>query len=172
VIDPFLAEVQAFAFTFAPVGWAQCDGQILPISQNTALFSLLGTTYGGDGRSVFALPDLRGRTPLHAGQGPGLSSYDLGHAGGTDAVTLLESEIPVHTHQVRAASQPGTRAAAPADAVWGPSEEDPWSSEAPGTAMSPMGTSIAGGGQPHPNTMPSLVLNFCIALQGAFPQRP
>jgi microcystin-dependent protein len=172
VADPFVAEVQIFGFTFAPRGWAQCNGQIMPLSQNTALFSLLGTTYGGDGRSIFALPDLQGRAPLHPGQGPGLSQYDLGQMGGSDTVTLLESEIPAHTHQVSAsAGAGGTRTAAPAGAVWGESEEDPWGTGTPGTAMSPMGTSISGGGQPHSNAMPSLVLNFCIALQGVFPPR-
>lgn len=169
---PFVAEVQIFGFDFAPAGWAACDGQVLPISQNTALFSLLGTSFGGDGRSTFALPDLRGRLPLHPGQGPELSRYDLGQTGGSDTVTLLESEMPAHTHRVSAAAGPGARTGAPGDAVWGTSEEEPWSSAPPGSAMSPLGTSIAGGGQPHPNTMPSLVLNFCIALQGVFPQRP
>ncbi|WP_409333234.1 phage tail protein [Trujillonella humicola] len=171
--DPFVAEIQVFGFAFPPNGWAQCNGQIMPISQNTALFALLGTTYGGNGQSVFALPDLLGRVPLHPGQGPGLSGYDLGQTGGSDTVTLLESEIPVHTHQVSASDGAGGgRTAVPAGGVWGESEEDPWSTGTPGAAMSPMGTSIAGSGQPHPNTMPSLVLNFCIALQGVFPPRP
>lgn len=170
--DPFVAEIQMFGFTFTPDGWAQCNGQVLPISQNTALFSLLGTTYGGNGSSTFALPDLQDRVPLHPGQGPGLSHYDLGQTGGSHAVTLVLAEVPAHTHQVSAAGGPGSRQASPDAAVWGESEEEPWSSAAPGTAMSPMGTAIAGGGQPHPNTMPSLVLNFCIALRGVFPQRP
>ncbi len=171
--DAFVAEIQLFGFAFPPRYWAQCNGQIMPISQNTALFSLLGTTYGGDGKSVFALPDLRGRAPLHPGQGPGLSLYNLGQVGGSDTVTLTEAQMPAHTHQVSASDgSGGTRSVAPAGGVWGESEEDPWSTDAPGTAMSPMGTSIAGGGQPHANTMPSLVLNACIALQGIFPPRP
>ena len=99
--DPFVAEIRIFPFNFAPKGWALCDGQLLPISQNTALFSLLGTTYGGDGKSNFALPDLQGRAPMHPGQGPGLSLHDLGETGGAETVTLLESEIPAHTHAVR-----------------------------------------------------------------------
>ena len=171
--EPLVAEIQMFGFNFAPTGWAQCNGQLLPVSQNTALYSLLGTVYGGNGMTNFALPDLQGATPLHPGQGPGLSHHELGQGGGSDTVTLLESQIPVHTHQVSASDgSGGMRSAAPAGGVWGESEEDPWSTDAPGTSMSPIGTSIAGGGQPHSNTMPSLVLNFCIALQGIFPSRP
>src|SRR5215204_4267787 len=101
MVDPFVAEIRIFPFNFAPRGWAWCDGQLMPLSQNTALFSLLGTTYGGDGKSNFALPDLRGRAPMHPGQGPGLSLHDLGHTGGSETVTLLESEIPSHTHAFR-----------------------------------------------------------------------
>src|SRR4029078_3691845 len=103
-MDPFVAEIRIFPFNFAPKGWAFCDGQLLPLSQNTALFSLLGTTYGGDGKSTFALPDLQGRSAMHPGQGPGLSLHDLGESGGSETVTLLESEIPSHSHQMRAAS--------------------------------------------------------------------
>src|SRR5688572_1932091 len=105
--DPFVAEIRIFPFNFAPRGWAWCDGQLLPLSQNTALFSLLGTTYGGNGKSNFALPDLQGRAPMHPGQGPGLSLHDLGETGGSETVTLLESEIPAHTHTLRALSEPG-----------------------------------------------------------------
>jgi microcystin-dependent protein len=103
--DPFVAEIRIFPFNFAPKGWAWCDGQLLPLSQNTALFSLLGTTYGGDGKSTFALPDLQGRAPMHPGQGPGLSLHDLGETGGSETVTLLESEIPAHSHGMRAYTQ-------------------------------------------------------------------
>jgi len=102
--DPFVAEIRIFPFNFAPKGWAWCDGQLLPLSQNTALFSLLGTTYGGDGKSTFALPDLQGSAPMHPGQGPGLSLHDLGETGGSETVTLLESEIPAHAHVLRASS--------------------------------------------------------------------
>src|SRR5690242_19502832 len=102
--DPFVAEIRIFPFNFAPKGWAFCDGQILPLSQNTALFSLLGTTYGGDGKSNFALPNMQGNAPMHPGQGPGLSLHDLGEMAGVEAITLLQSEIPVHTHMVKAAS--------------------------------------------------------------------
>ena len=106
--DPFVAEIRIFPFNFAPKGWAWCDGQLLPLSQNTALFSLLGTTYGGNGKSNFALPDLQGRAPMHPGQGPGLSLHDLGETGGCETVTLLESEIPAHSHGMRAV-EPGRR---------------------------------------------------------------
>src|ERR1700745_2424478 len=105
--DPFVAEVRIFGFNFAPKGWAFCDGQILPLSQNTALFSLLGTTYGGDGKSNFALPNMQGNVPMHPGQGPGLSLHDLGETGGSDTVSLLESEIPSHSHAARASNQQG-----------------------------------------------------------------
>src|SRR5437667_1246354 len=105
--NPFVAEIRIFPFNFPPVGWAFCNGQLLPISQNTALFSLLGTTYGGDGKSTFALPDLEGRAPMHPGQGPGLSLHDLGETGGSETVSLLESEIPNHTHAMQASTAPG-----------------------------------------------------------------
>src|SRR5688500_11443147 len=106
--DPFVAEIRIFGFDFAPTGWAFCDGQVLPISQNTALFSLLGTTYGGDGKSTFALPDLQGRAPMHPGQGPGLSLRDLGESGGSEAATLLASELPTHSHALSGSSNPAT----------------------------------------------------------------
>src|SRR5207248_3652199 len=116
-MDPFVAEIRIFPFNFAPKGWAWCDGQILPLSQNTALFSLLGTTYGGDGKSNFALPDLQGSVPLHPGQGPGLSLYDLGETGGSETVTLLESEIPAHSHSLEASNQPGEDPSAAGEAL-------------------------------------------------------
>src|SRR3954463_15515778 len=107
-MDPFVAEIRIFPFNFAPKGWAWCDGQILPLSQNTALFSLLGTTYGGDGKSNFALPDMQGSAPMHPGQGPGLSLHDLGETGGSDTVTLLQSEIPSHSHSINASRSDAT----------------------------------------------------------------
>src|SRR5689334_14661638 len=115
--DPFVAEIRIFPFNFAPTGWAFCNGQLLPISQNTALFSLLGTTYGGDGKSTFALPDLQGSAPMHPGQGPGLSLHDLGETGGSETVTLLESEIPAHNHTFSASSQPGEDATPSGEAL-------------------------------------------------------
>ncbi len=172
--DPFVAEIRIVPFNFAPTGWAFCDGQLLPLSQNTALFSLLGTTYGGDGKSNFALPNLQGCAPMQPGQGPGLSLHDLGETGGAETVTLLESEIPAHSHPLMASTQPG---------------EDP----APNTAealarsvgaslyqttvnanlsqLSPSAVSASGGSQPHNNMQPYLTLTFCIALQGVFPPR-
>jgi microcystin-dependent protein len=171
-MDPFVAEIRIFPFNFAPKGWAFCDGQILPISQNTALCSLLGTTYGGDGKSNFALPDMRGNAPMHPGQGPGLSLHDLGESGGSDTVTLLESEIPAHPHGWMASNQFGTDQS--------PINET-FAAGVGGIAMYAAPASItplydgtltpAGGDQPHNNMMPYLTLNFCIALQGVFPPR-
>jgi microcystin-dependent protein len=173
--DPFVAEIRMFTFSFSPKGWAFCNGQILPISQNTALFALLGTTYGGDGKSTFALPDLEGSVGMHAGQGQGLSLRDLGEIGGEDNVTLLESEIPVHTHQLMANSFD------PADLNTPTSSRILALSQGVGAyqssngnlaVMAPQTLSPAGGGQPHTNLQPYLTVNFCIALQGVFPQRP
>ncbi|GAB2881289.1 phage tail protein [Nocardioides pacificus] len=173
--DPFVAEIRLFPFNFAPKGWAWCDGQVLPISQNTALFSLLGTTYGGDGKSNFALPDLRGRLAMHPGQGPGLSSYDLGETGGTETVALLNSEIPHHTHSVLASPESADlRVPGPARALGtssGAAAYGPASGGLP-AAMAPQTLGPAGGGLPHNNLMPYLTFYYCIALQGVFPPRP
>ncbi len=172
--NPFVAEIRIFAFNFAPVGWAFCNGQLLPISQNTALFSLLGTTYGGDGKSTFALPNLQDRTPMHPGQGPGLSNHFLGESGGSAAVTLLDSQMPSHSHSVLANSS-GSGQASPANNVWGtlPGRTPPpmYQSSAPNVQMSPQALSVAGVNSPHNNRQPYLGLNFCIALQGVFPPR-
>lgn len=172
--DPFVAEIRIFPFNFAPKGWAWCNGQLLPLSQNTALFSLLGTTYGGDGRSNFALPDLEGRAPMHPGQGPGLSLHDLGESGGSETVTLLESEIPAHSHALNAQVPPGdTNLPAGNTPARGTSGALPYlpPAGAPLVVMSPQSLTPAGGDQPHNNLMPYLTLNFCIALQGVFPPR-
>lgn len=169
--DPFVAEIRIFPFNFAPKGWAWCDGQLMPLSQNTALFSLLGTTYGGNGKSNFALPDLQGRAPMHPGQGPGLSLHDLGETGGSETVTLLESEIPAHSHGLRASGADATtRIVAgqlPATGI-GVSLYGP---QPPTTNLSPNALAPAGGDQPHNNMMPYLTFYFCIALQGVFPPR-
>jgi microcystin-dependent protein len=167
--SPFVAEIRMFGFNFPPTGWAFCNGQLLPISQNTALFSLLGTTYGGDGKSTFALPDMQGNVPLHQGQGQGLSLYDLGQIGGSSTVTLLTSEIPVHSHSFTATEEvvnennvtnnffgAGESRYAPVNNV---------------VQMAPQALPPAGGSLPHNNMMPYLVVNFCIALQGVFPPR-
>jgi microcystin-dependent protein len=172
--DPFVAEIRIFPFNFAPKGWAWCDGQLLPLSQNTALFSLLGTTYGGDGKSTFALPDLQGRAPMHPGQGPGLSLHDLGETGGSETVTLNESEIPSHSHSILAANFPGdiqspTTAVALARSSGGNAYQTVVNQNL--VPMSPSALAPAGGDQPHNNMMPYLTLYFCIALQGVFPPR-
>lgn len=171
--DPFVAEIRIFPFNFAPRGWAWCDGQLLPLSQNTALFSLLGTTYGGNGRSNFALPDLQGRTPMHPGQGPGLSLHDLGETGGSETVTLLESEIPSHSHALRASSDDGDLKAPTNTRVLARSTNGfLYQNAATGTQfMSGQALAPAGGDQPHNNMQPYLTFYFCIALQGVFPPR-
>lgn len=172
-MDPFVAEIRIFPFNFAPRGWAWCDGQLLPLSQNTALFSLLGTTYGGNGKSNFALPDLQGRAPMHPGQGPGLSLHDLGETGGSETVSLLESEIPSHPHGLMGSSSPAD-SPTPADGafarVTGATPYLP-PAGAPLSGMSPNALAPAGGDQPHNNMQPYLTFYFCIALQGVFPPR-
>ena len=173
--DPFVAEIRIFPFNFAPKGWAFCDGQILPLSQNTALFSLLGTTYGGDGKSNFALPNLQGNAPMHPGQGNGLSLHNLGETGGVETVTLLISEIPAHTHNIMCQSQDPADQVAPSPArTFAPSQNATAyapSGGSPIVQLAPQALSVAGGGQPHNNMMPYLTLSFCIALQGVFPPR-
>lgn len=171
--DPFVAEIRIFPFNFAPKGWATCNGQLLPLSQNTALFSLLGTTYGGDGKSTFALPNLQGSAAIHPGQGQGLSLYDLGQTGGSDTVTLLESEIPFHSHAMRAhdADSGELNAPSPTRALAKSANATIYGSPAGLTQMAPQALSVSGGDQPHNNMMPYLTLNFCIALQGVFPPR-
>lgn len=169
--DPFLGEIRLFGFNFAPVGWAMCQGQLLPISQNTALFSLLGTSYGGNGTTTFALPDLRSRVPLSMGQGAGLSNYVIGQAGGNENVTLLASQLPAHSHSVNASS---TAAAAdrPAGAVLGHAGVNTYAAGPDGaTVMNAGMIANTGGSQPHSNLQPFLTLNFCIALQGIYPSR-
>jgi microcystin-dependent protein len=176
--DPFVAEIRIFPFSFAPKGWAFCNGQLLPLSQNTALFSLLGTTYGGNGKSNFALPNLQGSAPLHPGQGQGLSLYDLGQQGGSQTVTLLESEIPAHTHVLRGQQDPGDLFQ-PSIGGFGNSMARSvngnvyqTTTNASLTQMAPQAISPSGGSLPHNNMMPYLTLSFCIALQGVFPPRP
>ncbi|MEI8081393.1 MAG: tail fiber protein [Actinomycetes bacterium] len=171
-MDPFVAEIRIFGFNFPPRGWAFCNGQILPISQNTALFSLLGTTYGGDGRSNFALPNLQGCAPLMVGQGPGLSLRDLGETGGSATVTLIDAEMPSHSHAANAAAAAGGQFS-PQNNSWAPVTDrtNHYRSGAPNAAMSPGALAVAGGGVPHNNLQPYLTLNFCIALQGVYPPR-
>ena len=173
--DPFVAEVRIVGFNFAPTGWAQCNGQILPISQNTALFSLLGTVYGGNGKSTFALPDIQANSVMHPGQGQGLSLRDLGEMGGAEFVTLLESEMPAHSHNLMGSGSQATSSlpaptAALSRAVGGAAyKATPF---APVVQLAPTTMAPAGGSLPHNNMMPSLVMNYIIALQGVFPPRP
>jgi len=175
--DPFVAEIRIFPFNFAPTGWAFCDGQLMPISQNTALFSLLGTTYGGDGKSTFALPDLQGSAPMHPGQGPGLSLYDLGQTGGSESVTLLTTEMPVHAHNVGMANTANGNSLTPVGSTWATTPSGRgllfvYHSGPPTAKMLADVILPAGGSLPHNNMQPYLTLNFCIALQGVFPARP
>jgi microcystin-dependent protein len=179
--SPFVAEITIFAFQFAPRGWAFCQGQLLPISQNTALFSLLGTMYGCDGKVTFALPDLQGNTAVSWGQGPGLSDYVQGEQIGVPNVTLLISELPSHSHFFNATTAIGTTLTASGNQLGqGHSGTKVASNDAniystainkATTLMSPNAVGIAGGSQPHNNMQPFLTLNFCIALQGVFPAR-
>src|SRR4051812_8185510 len=151
-MDPFVAEIRIFPFNFAPKGWAWCDGQLMPLSQNTALFSLLGTTYGGDGKSNFALPDLQGRAPMHPGQGPGLSLHDLGETGGSDTVTLLESEIPAHNHAWNVDSADPGEDRIPTGEAFGRSVGGNLYGAATNlVSMNPNVLPPAGGNQPHSN---------------------
>jgi microcystin-dependent protein len=173
-MDPFLAEIRIFAGNFAPSGWAFCNGQLMPIAQNTALFSLLGTTYGGNGVSTFALPNLQGSAVIAPGQGPGLTLRSLGETGGTPTVTLLASEMPAHTHAANVVVS-GANATNPSGAVWaGQSGRTPppaYASTA-NTVMAQTALGSFGGGELHNNMPPYLALNFIIALQGVYPSRP
>lgn len=173
-MDPFVAEIRVFGFNFAPKGWAFCDGQILPISQNTALFSLLGTNYGGDGKSTFALPNFQGSAAIGQGEGSGLSPYFVGEEGGAPYVTLLQSEIPAHTHQAKAAPEAAEfQAPNPERALARSKPGFAWQSNSSSNLvqMSFQSTSFYGGSLPHNNLPPTQVLNFCIALQGVYPPR-
>jgi len=173
--DPFVAEIRMFPFNFAPRGWAWCNGQLLPISQNTALFSLLGTTYGGNGQTTFGLPNLQGSAAMFWGQGPGLSLRDIGETGGTQTVTLIVSEMPAHAHTANGKTSGGT--ANPMTMVWGTSSAAKVAANfyAPAPPapvnMNPGALSPAGSNQPHNNMMPYQTLYFNIALQGVFPPR-
>jgi microcystin-dependent protein len=170
--DPFVAEIRIFPFNFAPKGWAWCDGQLMPISQNTALFSLLGTVYGGDGKSTFALPDMQGNAPMHPGQGPGLSLHDLGETGGSETVSLLQSEIPAHSHTLQG-DEDDANFKTPVNMLLGAGNQM-YIAPNPtvNVTMAPESLAPAGGDQPHNNMMPYLTFYFNIALQGVFPPRP
>lgn len=174
--EPFIAEIRIFAGNFAPRSWAFCNGQLLPVSQNTALFSLIGTTYGGDGRSTTALPNLQGRAPMHPGRGPGLTARRLGQRAGVETVTLSEAQIPSHSHTGRATNAPGTAGLAPSTSTslakngFGDRLYHSGSGQTP-VDMSSSTLSTTGGGQAHGNMQPYLAMNFIIALQGLYPSR-
>ena len=167
--NPFIGEIRIIPGNFPPTGWAFCDGQLMPISQNTALFAILGVSYGGNGQTTFGLPDLQGAAPMHWGQGPGLTNRDLGEQSGSETITLLESEIPAHTHFATGADVQGNVASPSQNFFGGDTTARQWVSSNPNVAMSPQALNVAGGGLPHNNMPPYLVLNFIIALQGIFP---
>jgi len=174
VSEPFFGEIRLVPYNFAMRGWAFCQGQLLSIAQNTALFSLLGTTYGGNGVTTFALPDLRGRVALHVGQGPGLSPYDLGQVGGTETVTLTSSQLAAHNHRAFCSIGPGNQYQ-PNGGVWAvDAAQNPQygTTKAAGSMAANVVGAAGGGGQPHNNIQPYLALNYVIALQGIFPSRP
>jgi microcystin-dependent protein len=170
--EPFLGQVIMAGFNFAPKSYAMCNGQLLPIAQNTALFSLLGTTFGGDGRVTFGLPDLRGRTPLHQGQGPGLSNYVMGQSAGQETHTLIVNEMPMHNHVAQANSS--ANQVFPQGMIWGGESTGTlaiYSNSTADSQFAPTAIGSAGGNQPHNNMQPYEVINFCIALAGIFPSR-
>ncbi len=169
--DPFVGEIRMFAGTFAPRSWAFCDGQLLAISGNEALFSLLGTTYGGDGRTTFGLPDLRGRLPIHAGTGPGLTPRQLGAKGGSEQAQVNVNQLPAHTHPMQVSSDVSDTANPGSNVTARPTSVDLYIEEPPNTDMSGSAITSVGGGQPHDNVMPFLAVNFIIALVGIFPSR-
>ena len=171
--EPFIGQIQMFGFNFAPRGWAMCNAQILSIAQNTALFSLLGTIYGGNGQTTFSLPDLRGRVPIHMGQGPGLSDYVEGQTGGSENKTLTINNLPAHSHAVNAKTENGNKQTPGANVLAKDAAGSTayYSNQVPNTTMNPAMIGNTGGSQPFSNLQPFLTINFCIALQGIFPSR-
>ncbi len=167
-MEPFLGQIQAFGFNFAPRGWAFCNGQLLPIAQNTALFSLLGTIYGGDGRTTFALPDLRGRVSMQFGTGPGLSSYSIGEKGGAEQITLITSQMPSHNHSANAAAEEADQNKPAGNTL---ASSQIYKTINPDATLNAGTIGNTGGNLPHPNIQPFLIINWCIALQGIFPSR-
>ncbi|TGD78049.1 phage tail protein [Hymenobacter wooponensis] len=172
-MEPFVGEIMLFAGNFAPKGYLLCQGQLLNISQNTALFSILGTTYGGNGQTNFALPDLRGRFPMQQGQGPGLSYHSQGEMAGTETVTLLNSQMPAHNHQLNASTAAGNSDSPSGNVLANNGRGGPQFTSAgtTNTPMNPQSVGVAGGNQPHENMPPYLALNFCIAVDGIYPSR-
>jgi microcystin-dependent protein len=168
--EPFVAEIRIFAGNFAPRGWAFCNGQLLPVSQNTALFSLIGTTYGGDGRTTTALPNLQGRAPMHPGRGPGLTARRLGEKEGVETVTLSEEQMPQHGHTAIVTEEDG-RDNDPSNTSWVGAGDQMWGPAGNMNSMSDQTLSKTGGSQPHNNLQPFLTMSFIIALQGLYPSR-
>lgn len=169
--EPFVGEIRMFAGNFAPRGWAFCDGQLLAVSQNDALFSLLGTIYGGDGRTTFGLPDVRGRVPIHAGQAPGLSERRLGAKGGAEHVTLTANQIPSHTHAFSASTATGAQTNLENNVLAESPQIQMYIEDSPSAALNSASISSVGGSQDHSNIMPYLCVNFIIALFGIYPSR-
>jgi len=170
VSEPFVGQITMFAGSFAPRGWALCDGQLLAISQNDALFSLFGTIYGGDGRTTFGLPDLRGRVPIHIGSGPGLSSRTIGHRSGSESVTVARTQLPSHTHPLQGSTDSATTPD-PSGNVFARSSGDAYGSEFSASNMNGAAVGNSGGGQAHSNMQPWLAVNFIVALFGVYPSR-
>lgn len=169
--EPFVGEIRMFGGNFAPRGWAFCDGQLLAVNQYDALFSLLGTAYGGDGRTTFGLPDLRGRVPVHMGTGPGLSDRRIGSQGGAENVTLAANEIPSHTHPMTATADIGTEPSPANNFLASTSVGSPYFTGAPNAALAPNVIAASGGGQSHNNVQPSVCVNYIISLFGIYPSR-
>ena len=172
--DPYIGEIRMVGFSFAPIGWAFCDGQLMSIAQNDTLFNLIGTTYGGDGQETFALPDLRGRFPIHMGQGSGLNSYAIGEQSGTEQVTLTVQQLPAHTHIPRCDNSAAGNQVSPAGGVWSfdnSGQFGNYAATADGTQMNAAAVQNTGGNQPHDNRQPWLAINFIISLYGIFPPR-
>lgn len=170
-MNPYLGEIRIFSGSFAPKGWALCNGQLLNISQNAALFSVLGTSFGGNGSSTFALPNMQSSAPVHVGQGSGLSNYSLGQAGGAEAVTLTSAQMPAHNHSVATNNGPGTSTHPAGNFLASSSSDRPYGAASDGSILAPTAVSINGSGQPHTNVQPYLAMTFIIALQGIFPPR-
>jgi microcystin-dependent protein len=169
--DPFIGEVRLFAGNFAPQGWALCQGQLVAIAENTALFTLIGTTYGGDGQNTFALPDLRGRVPIHQGQGGGLSSRVMGQLGGAETVTLAAAQMPAHSHPLVASSGPAQAASVPSGSVPAATSISLYGTSAPSLPMAGNAVASTGGSQPHENMAPFVAMNYIISLFGIYPSQ-
>lgn len=172
-MDPYIGEMRLLPYNFAPVGWHDCDGSLLPIAENEALFTLLGTTFGGDGQTTFGLPDMRGRVPVHNGTGPGAGTYVLGQMAGTESVTLTAQQMPMHTHGMAVTTAAGTSGAPSSGCELGAvNGEQLYTSDISGLPAAPFADTMigaAGGSQPHDNCMPTLTMRFCIALAGVYP---